>query len=265
MNPVIEPSQIYHIRQNKVTLIDSHAHLTAKFCTDVEGTIARAKAAGVEKIVTIGTTLEDSIEGIEIAQKYHGVWAAVGIHPDSPSPSASGWRAFEKLIFELKVVTIGECGLDYKVGRENQKEVFLKQITLARKYNKPLSVHIREAQEDLMKIDLSGLRGVFHCFSGDENYLKFILKNLSGFYISFAGNVTFTNAKELQGLARMVPLERTLVETDSPFLAPHPLRGMQNEPANVKIVASKLAELHNTTLEKIAEITTKNAQELFKI
>ncbi|MCL4390526.1 MAG: TatD family hydrolase [Patescibacteria group bacterium] len=243
-------------------LIDSHCHLTKKFCPDVDQTLAQAKDAGVEKIITIGTTLEDSQEGIEIAQNHDGVYAAVGIHPEE---SCANWGKFEQLAQMPRVAAIGECGLDYKVGLPGQKEIFEKQIGIARKLNLPLSIHIRDAQDDLMKMDLAGTRGVFHCFSGDERYLNFILTKLPDFYISFAGNVTFKNASGLQQLAKLVPLERLLVETDSPFLAPHPLRGSQNTPANVKITVQFLADLKSISLEELSKITSKNAQILFGI
>ena len=230
---------------------------------DIDGILARAKEAGVEKIICVGTNLEDSIIAIELAQKYDNLYATVGIHPDSPFPSASDWSKFEKLTKSPKVVAIGECGLDNKNGLSNQREIFERQIEIARKLDLPLVIHVRDAQEDLMKINLAGIHGVFHCFSGNSEYLEYVLR--LGFYISFAGNVTFRNAENLRDLVKLTPLDRLLVETDCPFLAPEPLRGSTNEPANVKITAIVLAKLHNVSLEKFSEITTENAARLFNL
>ncbi|MBI3559469.1 TatD family hydrolase [Candidatus Gottesmanbacteria bacterium] len=252
-------------------LIDSHAHLNfAELLSDIDGVLERARLAGVEKIICVGTNLEDSRIAIELARKYENVFATVGIHPDSPSPSASDWSKFEKMALQPKVVAIGECGLDYSriknyelsimvAEKERQKTLFEKQIEIAGKLNLPLVIHCREAQEELKKILAKGGMthgGVLHCFAGGMEIPE-------NFYISFAGNVTFKNAKNLQELARLIPLEKLLVETDCPFLAPEPFRGSQNEPANVKITATVLAELHQITLEKLSEITTANAIKLF--
>lgn len=241
-------------------LIDSHCHLTKRFLDDSTETIKRARENGVEKMICVGTSLEDCKQAVEIAQKFEGVFASVGIHPEE---TCNNWGEFEKLISEPKVVAIGECGLDYKIGLPGQKEIFEKQISLAEKYDKPLIIHIRDAQEDLMKINLKKCRGVFHCFSGNPNYLKYVL-NL-GFYVSFAGNVTFKKAEELQDLAKLVPLDRLLVETDSPFLSPDPLRGKQNTPANVKIVAQYLANLKGVPFEELEKVTSNNAATLFNL
>lgn len=237
-------------------LVDSHAHIS-EF------------APGVDKIINIGTSLEDSDKAIVLAQKYPNIFASVGIHPnDDPTATVDNidWEKFETLAKSPKVVAIGETGLDFSktTDRDRQQKLFEKQIGIAEKLNLPLSIHIRDAYDDLMKTSLPG-RGVFHCFSGNQQYLEFILIKLPDFYISFAGNVTFKNAKDLQELAKLVPLDRLLVETDSPYLSPEPLRGMQNVPANVKITAQKLAELKNISFEKLAEITTQNAEKLFKI
>lgn len=241
-------------------LVDSHAHVNfPELLTDIDGVVVRAKEAGVEKIINIGASMEDSAEAVKLAQKYDTMWATVGIHPEN---SCADWNEFEKLAKSSRVVAIGECGLDNKVGLSNQKEVFLRQIKIARKLDLPLVIHIRDAQEDLMKMDLAESRGVFHCFSGDRKYLDFVL-GLNNFYISFAGNVTFKNAKELQELAKLVPLDKLLVETDCPYLAPEPLRGSRNEPANVKITATVLAKIKNVTLEELAQKTTENCQKLF--
>ena len=239
-------------------LIDTHAHLNfPELLKDIDGVLERAKEAGIEKIICVGTNLEDSKMAIELAQKYESIFATVGIHPEN---NCEDWDEFEKLAKSPKVIGIGECGLDNKVGLPNQKEIFEKQIKIAGKLDLPLVIHCRNAQEELVEmlkqVQHDTLRGVLHCFAGGMEIPE-------NFYVSFAGNVTFKNAKNLQELAKLIPLEKLLVETDCPFLAPEPLRGSQNEPVNVKITASKLAEIKNVSLEKIAEMTTKNANELF--
>lgn len=240
-------------------LIDSHAHLNfPELLSDIDGVLARAKEAGVEKIINIGTSLADSRTAIELARKYDNLYATVGIHPDSPSPSASDWSEFEKLAIALKVVAIGECGLDNKTGLPNQKEIFEKQIEIARKLDLPLVIHVRDAWEEILKMDLSKNRGVFHCYSGSANFLP-------NFYYSFAGNITFKNAHQLRDTAKLVPLEKLLVETDCPFLAPEPLRGSRNEPANVRITVQTLAKVKNVGFKELAKATAKNAEKLFGI
>lgn len=242
-------------------LIDSHAHLNfPDFGEEVN-------FPGVSKVVVVGTSLEDSEKAIKLAQKHKHLFATVGIHPHE---DCHDWEKFAELA--ESAVAIGECGLDYSRSKdkERQKKLLAKQIEIARKLNLPLSIHIRDAQEDAMEILDCGqndkkLRGVFHCFSGDQKYLDFILNKLPNFYISFAGNITFKNAQQLRDLVKLVPMERLLVETDSPFLAPEPHRGTNNSPTNVKIVTEKIAEIKGVAFEKIAEETTKNATKLFNL
>lgn len=258
-------------------LIDSHAHLNFKdFSDDFEGVLSRIKQAEVEKIVNIGTSMTDAQEVIDLANKYDFMFAAVGVHPnDDPAVTVDNidWEKFEQLVESKKVVAIGECGLDYSRTAEEsekarQKSLFAKQIEIARKLNLSLSIHIREAQEDLMnefEQSLQELCGVFHCFSGDQKYLNFILLKLPNFLVSFAGNLTFKNAQALRALASDVPVTRLLVETDCPFLTPEPFRGKRNEPANVKITAETLAKIKGLSFEEISDITTRNAEKLFRI
>ena len=217
--------------------------------------ITRAKEVGVEKMICVGTNLEDSQEAIEIANKFEGVYASVGIHPEG---TCDDWEKFEELISKPKVVAIGECGLDYKVGLPGQEGVFQKQIGIAKKLNLPLIIHCRDAQEDMSKIDLTANRGVLHCFAGGINIPD-------NFYVSFAGNVTFKNAPNLREVAKAIPLEKLLLETDSPLLAPEPLRGSKNSPKNVKIIASLLSELKGVPVEELEKITSENAARLFGI
>ena len=219
--------------------IDSHAHITGP-------------VEGVDKVICVGTTLEDSQNAILLAQKYDYIFATVGIHPHE---TCDDWDRFEELIQQPKVVGIGECGLDYHQSYDpRQKPVFVNQLAIARKFDLPLSIHIRDAWEDLKTIDLSKNRGVFHCYSGPVEIPK-------NFYVSFAGNLTFKNAQNLQELAKQISIDKILLETDSPYLSP--IRGEQNKPENVRITAQKLADIKGLTLEEIAKITSKNAYELF--
>lgn len=243
-------------------LVDSHAHLNfPELLADIDGVLVRAKEAGVEKIINIGTSLADSRLAIELAQKYPGIWATVGIHPnDDPMATVDSvdWEEFARLARQPKVVAIGETGLDFSRSQDKERQVklFEKQIEIAEQLDLPLSIHVRDGWEEIKNIDLSKSRGVFHCYSGPAEFLP-------NFYISFAGNVTFKNAAGLRELAAAVPLDRLLVETDCPFLSPEPLRGSRNEPANVKIVASVLAEVKKVSLAELANQTSANAVKLF--
>jgi len=262
-------------------LIDSHAHLNFPELSETEVVLARAKDAGVETIINIGTSLEDSRTGIGIAQKFSNVYTAVGIHPNDSidnTVDTVDWNEFEELAKSPKVVAIGECGLDYSSIKdpllsteysketERQKKLFLKQIEIANKLGLPLSIHVRDAYEDMLEIALKiKTAAVFHCMSGAPDYLISLVHLSPNFYFSFAGNVTFKNAHNIRELAKLVPLDRLLVETDSPFLTPEPHRGSRNEPANVKIVAEKLAEVKNISLDELAKVTSENCRRLFNL
>lgn len=226
-------------------LIDSHAHITEQ-------------VEGVDYVINIGTDLEDSQKAINLAQKYKNIYATVGIHPEFAGKNID-WEIFEKLTQQPKVVGIGECGLDYHNGYDPlQKPLFEKQLEIARKYNLPLTIHIRDAWEEIKKIDLSKNRGVFHCYSGP-------MEIPDNFFVSFAGNLTFKNAKDLQETAKKIPLDKIILETDSPYLSPEPFRGQQNRPANVKIIAEKIAELKSIPFEEVAKITSQNAIKLYSL
>ena len=272
-------------------IIDSHAHLNFPELEETEKVLARAKDVGVETIINIGTSIADSQLGIEIASKFPNVYTTVGIHPnDSVNSTVESidWKQFEDLAKLPKVVAIGECGLDYsrftqtktddrsylfeetEKERLRQKRLFRKQIEIAQKLQLPLSIHVRDAYDDM--ITLAGniqTNAVFHCFSGTPKYLNSLLqlqlKLKLNFYFSFAGNITFKNAESIRDLAKLVPLDRILVETDCPFLAPEPHRGSRNVPANVRIVAEKLAEVREINFEEIAKITTANSRKLFQL
>lgn len=255
-------------------LIDSHAHLNfSDFGQDLNEVITQSQEAGVSKIINIGTSLTDSQETIDLAAKYPFMYASVGIHPnDNPEETLDSidWEKLEHLAKQPKVVAIGECGLDFSRSKDPERQIplFRRQIELATKLNLPLSIHLRDAQNELMTElggELKDGRGVFHCFSGDQQYLDFVLKELPGFSCSFAGNLTYKSASNLRELAKQVPLERLLVETDCPFLTPEPIRGSRNLPANVKITAQTLAELKGVPVETIAEVTSQNATTLFNL
>lgn len=248
-------------------VIDTHAHL--EMIEDVSQAIQRARDAGLERIVAISSDLVSSKKTLGIASDSPMVFAAVGIHPHEASGSTDeSLGEIEKLAKEQKVVGIGETGLDYHYmhsPREVQIDSFRRQIDIAKRLNLPLIVHVREAHEDTLQVikeeNAWETMGVIHCFTGDyEAARKYIDE---GFYISFSGIVTFKNAEDIREAARKIPIERMLIETDSPYLAPVPFRGKKNEPAYVKYVAGEIAELRGVPSEKIEEETTTNAKNLF--
>jgi TatD DNase family protein len=250
-------------------LVDTHAHLDAnQFAGDLEEVISRARAADVRAVITVGTDLDSSRAAVALAEEHPGIFAAVGIHPHEAA------RAGSKALVELahlsvhpNVVAIGETGLDFYRNLsppDRQREVFVAQLKLARKVDKPVIIHDRDAHPQVLAIlkDTGvGWRGVLHCYSGD--YPMALEAMDMGFYISIAGPVTFQNARRLQALVCELPLDRVLVETDCPYLAPHPHRGRRNEPAYVCLVADKIAELRGLSRSKVADITTDNASRLF--
>lgn len=257
-------------------LIDSHCHLNhEKFEGEpAETLIKRAQNAGIEGMVTISTRIVDEFPQIlKIAQAHDNVWCTIGTHPHHAGVEHEQEVSLEDLVklavSDPNIVGIGESGLDYyydyaPVGA--QKESFRKHIQACIETDLPLIVHAREADRDIMDIireEGTGtkLKGVMHCFSSSAQMAEEALD--FGFYISFSGIVTFKKAQELQDIAQNVPLERMLLETDAPYLAPEPYRGKINEPAYVTYTAKKLAELHNISEEEIATYTTKNFFTLF--
>ncbi len=250
--------------------IDTHAHLDYElFNEDREIVIQRAIKNGVAAIITIGVDLESSLKAVEIADKYATVFAAVGIHPtECADVPDSEFDRIEELAQHEKVVAIGEIGLDYyhmRAPKDVQQNAFLYQVHLAQKLNLPLIIHNRDAHEDMYKLirskNISEVGGVMHSFSGSVEFLEKIL--LTDLYISFTGNVTFKNSA-LGELVKRVPLERLLLETDSPFLTPVPLRGKRNEPAFIIYTAQKIAELKQIPVEELGKITSENTKRLFK-
>ncbi len=251
--------------------VDTHAHLDfPEYSSDLEAVLNHANAAGVRFIIDVGTDPEKSAKAVEIAKKQGGVFASVGVHPHyADKMGEEDWNRLQSLISHRKVVAIGETGLDYyrlASSKESQKALFLRLIALARTAPLPIIVHSRDAHEDTLAILRESARhlvGVMHCFSGDESIAERVLE--MGFYISFTANITFPKAEALRNVARFVPIERILLETDSPFLAPQTHRGERNEPAWVLEVAKTLACLKKLFLEDVARITTLNAYQLFGV
>lgn len=265
-------------------LIDTHSHIDMKDFENLDGIISNAGDFGVEKIIIPSVDRSSFEKVIEISNKYENVYCALGIHPSevqnakeedfekiielarAPSPPAGeGWGEGYP---SNKVVAIGECGLDYywdKSFVDEQKTAFLKQIEIAKALKKPLIVHDREAHKDTFDLlkDVSEIPVIMHCFSGSYEFAKECIKK--GFYIALGGVVTFKNAKKVHEIAKNIPLEYLLLETDAPYLTPEPYRGKRNEPAYVKFVAEKIAELRRIPFEEVAEITTQNARKVFGI
>lgn len=253
-------------------LFDTHVHINARqFAEDRDEVIGRAFAAGVDYMVVVGFDRETIPLAIEIAEQYETIYAAVGWHPvDAIDMTDDELAWIEELSTHPKVVAIGEMGLDYhwdKSPKDIQKEVFRKQIRLAKKVDMPIIIHNREATEDIIDIlqaeNAKEVGGIMHCYNDSVSYVQECLD--MNFYISLGGPVTFKNAPLPKEVAVKVPLDRLLVETDAPFLAPHPNRGKRNEPAYVKLVAEKIADLREMPFEEIGKITTKNAFTLFGI
>jgi TatD DNase family protein len=255
-----------------VKLVDSHCHLdNPQFNTDRDAVIDRALAAGVEHMVAIGTGSgpPDLEAGVRLADQYPSFYATVGVHPhDAHKASSETYKRLSDLLAHPKVVALGEIGLDYHYDyspRDVQRDVFVEQMRVARDARKPIVIHTREAWEDTLALieenwTPSGLPGIMHCFSGSPAEAERCVA--LGFYLSFGGIVTFPKAIELQEAAKRAPLDRLLVETDAPYLAPVPNRGKRNEPAFMVQTARKLADLRGETPESIALATTQNFERL---
>jgi TatD DNase family protein len=251
--------------------IDSHAHLEMEeYDKDRDEVVARAREAKIEAIVTVGTNLNDCRKAIALTQKYDDVYAAIGIHPhETKSANKQVLDEMKKLAREKKVVAWGEIGLDLYhrySPPEVQMEKFVEQLALAEEVDLPIVVHIREAHEQVKEILCAWQgkkRGVIHCFSGDISLARLYLDR--GYFISVAGPVTFRNAQRLKDVVRYVPLDCLLIETDAPFLSPHPYRGGRNEPARVTLVAAEIAALKKLTPEEVGKVTAQNTRFLFGI
>jgi TatD DNase family protein len=248
-------------------MIDSHCHLNdPKLFIDLDGVLDRARAVGVEAFIVPGYDLVSSERAVEIAISNSGVYALVGVHPhDASTYDDEVENRLEELLGNDKVVGLGEIGLDYYYDnspREKQREVFIRQLELARKVGKPVVIHSRDAFLETFEIIRDhgkGLNGVFHCFSGSYESAMRVIKEL-GFYISLAGPVTFKNAREPLEVATRIPLEYLLIETDCPYLAPHPFRGKQNEPAYLPYIAERIGEVRGSSINVA---TVENTKRLF--
>lgn len=249
--------------------IDTHAHLEMKeFDQDRREVIGRARAAGVKAIITVGTTLEDCRKALALAEDYEDIWAAVGIHPHEVK--GCGRRECEEirdLARREKVVAVGEIGLDFHYEfspRDEQQRFFAAQLDVAEELDLPVIVHDRQAHRETLAIlepYRGRLRGVLHCFSGD---VKMAYRCLDmGFFLSVAGPVTYKNATVLREVAKAIPADRLLIETDCPYLAPLPHRGKRNEPAFVVETAAFLAGLRGVSREELEDQTERNARALF--
>jgi TatD DNase family protein len=249
------------------TFIDSHCHLDGKqFDSDRDAAVERARAAGVEVLVAIGTGdgPPDLEAGIRMAESYPQMYATVGVHPhEAAKASDATWTEMAALSRHGKCVAVGEIGLDYHYDfspRDVQQAVFARQMELARECGLPIIIHTREAWEDTVELIRrhwdNSLGGIFHCFSGGPREAEQALE--MGFHVSFSGIVTFPKAADIHEAARLVPADRLLIETDAPYLAPIPYRGKRNEPAYVVHTAARLAELRGVSLDEIAVQTTDN-------
>ncbi|MBU4312651.1 MAG: TatD family hydrolase [Candidatus Omnitrophica bacterium] len=251
-------------------LIDTHCHLDFKdFGPDRYEVIRRAKEGGISAIINVGSSMEGTRRSVELAEQNDFIYAAAGIHPhDADSVTEEDLTSFTKSLDNKKVVAVGEIGLDYYrnlSSKENQKKLFVRLLKEAKERDLPLIIHNRDAHKDtldILKTDIgSSIKGVMHCFSGDGVFLKKCMD--MGMFISFTCNLTFKNASRLRELAKTVPMERLLLETDAPFLAPQVFRGKRNEPAYLRYLAEEVARLKGLGLDEVARITTDNAKGLF--
>ena len=264
-----------------MNLFDSHAHYNdEKFDLDREEIIKETLENNVSNFIVAGYSLESSKKAVEISKKYNEAYAIVGISPNdindikTKEDIENNIKELEKLVKEInsknkKIVAIGEIGLDYywnKDNKELQKEMFIKQIELANNLNLPIVIHTREAVNDTIKILKENTvmkRGIFHCCPLNRELVKEGLK--LDFYISLSGVITFKNAKNANEIIEMVPEDKLLIETDSPYLSPEPVRGTRNNCMNVKYIAKKIADVKGKTLEEISDITNINAKKIFEI
>ena len=250
-------------------LTDSHCHLFYdQIFRDIDNVLIRSKRLGVSRFICVGTNINDSLLSLDIAEKFENVYCSAGIHPhDSQDIDKDYIQQIELIMNSKKMIAVGEIGLDYFrniSSKKNQIKVFNELLQLAEKINKPIIFHNRDADQDIIDILSSypNVIGVSHCFSSTLSTAKKLLD--MGYYISFSGNLTFKNSN-LSTVAKYLPLDRLLVETDSPYLSPEPYRGEPNEPGRTRYVAEKLAEIHNISFESVAEQTTKNINKLFSI
>ncbi len=249
-------------------LTDTHAHLNFKqFEKDRERVIKKALEGGVEKIINVGTNLKSSRESVELSKRYKNIYASVSLHPIDVEKEKFDEDIWLNLAKKEKVVAVGETGFDFyhQSNREKQKEIFKRLIEIAKRVKKPLVLHSRESDREVLNVlkesNLSLRPGVIHCFGRDFAVAKQFLD--LGFLISYTGNITYN--RERASSVSGVPLEKIMLETDCPFMSPQPFRGKRNEPLYLKYIAEKIAEIKGVSFEEVEKTTTKNAKELFKI
>lgn len=256
-----------------MTYFDSHCHLgDAAFKDDLEAVYGRALEKGVTRVLVLGWDLTSSREAVELSKRFEGVYAGVGFHPENlEDVSDDALKEIEALAANEKVVAIGEIGLDYHWFKDpeprlKQKEWFIKQIELANRLELPISVHARDASGDTLEIltkHPAKFGAVLHCYSGSVETLKSFSK--LGYYFGFDGPITYKNAIEPKECVKACPLDRLLVETDSPYLSPVPLRGTRNEPSNIPHIVSAMADLRGISVEEMSEHLNRNFEELFHV
>jgi len=248
-------------------VVDTHCHL---FLIDLEPSVVveTAKAAGVDRVICVGIDPQTSARSLELADSIAGVFATAGMHPhDASKLDAIAGARIEELLHDPRVVAVGECGLDYYRMRspvEDQISALKLHIALSNESGKPMVVHVRDAWEDVLRVldEGSAERVVFHCFSGDEAIARACVER--GYWLSFAGNITYPKNEHLRDAARTVDNDRILVETDAPFLAPQRIRGRDNEPANAVDVIETIAQVRGTDVATVVDITTRNARAAFQ-
>lgn len=255
-------------------IIDTHCHLDdLRYVEDIEAVLQRARDEGVEQFIIPGADPQTLERAVMLSEKYEGIYFSVGVHPYDAGVYDRGY--LERFVHHPKCVAIGECGLDYfrlpegeeAIAQEKavQKEVFVDQILWAKAIGKPLIVHVRDASADalaLLEEHTGEMGGVLHCYNADESLLKLADKN---FYYGIGGVLTFKNAKKLIHVYPKIPKEKLLIETDAPYLTPHPHRGKRNEPSYMALVAEKMSQLSNIPFTELSKITTSNAQRLFRL
>ena len=256
---------------------DSHSHYNdEKFDEDREQIIKDTYSAGITKFVCAGYNIKSSLDSLELSKKYDFIYSICGISPnDIPQTEQELWKSLDEITKIVqnnkskKLVAIGEIGLDYYWNKENkelQEQAFIKQIELANKLELPIVIHSRDASVDTINIieeNKVNKAGIFHCCQQNQEMIKNALR--LGYYISLAGPVTFKNAKNSADIIQMIPMDKLLIETDSPYLAPEPNRGKRNDCRNVKYVAQKIADVKGITLEEVAKVTYENAMRIFEI
>lgn len=253
-------------------MIDTHAHLNIECYKDrIDEILAEIKSAGVEKVIIPGVVPKEFDSIIELVEKYDNLYGAVGVQPEEISNLPENWADIvENYCDHPKIVAVGEIGLDYYWVKEQenhdlQKEIFIKQIEIAKRKNLPVLIHDREAHGDtfdiLKKFSDGQIPVVMHCFSGSPEFAQRCLKE--GWYLALGGVVTFKNAKKTKEVAKIVPLDKLLLETDSPYLTPVPYRGKENSPAYVKFVAEEIAQIREISFEEVDLATTQNAKKIF--